>query len=68
MCSQYTNDSSPEMPRKTCALLSNPTFVFATLVMVMEQVVSSGFIAYIAKYFQVSFDMAASSANIITGQ
>jgi hypothetical protein len=38
------------------------------MVVVMEQSVTSGFTAFIAKFFQATYDTPASKANILAGK
>ncbi|KAK2160022.1 hypothetical protein NP493_1672g00040 [Ridgeia piscesae] len=59
--------SLKELPIQTRKLFSNFTWLFISLCIISEQSITTGFVVFIAKYFQVSFDLSASMANIITG-
>ena len=48
-------------------MFNNKTWLSISMVIVMEQSISTGFVTFIAKYFQVSFGIPASKANIFTG-
>ncbi|KAI0234853.1 Solute carrier organic anion transporter family member 5A1 [Lamellibrachia satsuma] len=59
--------SLKELPNQTKKLFSNFTWLFISLCIICELSITTGFVVFIAKYFQVSFDLSASMANIITG-
>ena len=48
-------------------LLCNPVWLLVSLLTVTEQNIATGFITFISKYLQVSFDQPAARASIITG-
>ena len=58
----------PEFPRYLWRLARNLTWLFISLVLVVEQSIGTAFNRFIAKYLQVSYDLGASYANIITGK
>ena len=57
-----------ELPHQTKKLLSNFIWLFISLCIICELSITTGFVVFIAKYFQISFDLSASIANIITGK
>ena len=57
-----------EFPYQAKRLFTNMTWLFITIAFVVEQALTAGFIAFIAKYLQVSFGFSASKANILTGE
>ena len=58
---------SSALPKRVLEMFSNKTWLSISMVIVMEQSISTGFVTFIAKYFQVSFGIPASKANIFTG-
>ena len=56
-----------EFPREAKSILFNTSWLFISMVLIMEQLIATGFNTFIAKYMQVSFGFVPSTANIITG-
>ncbi|XP_064649449.1 solute carrier organic anion transporter family member 5A1-like [Lineus longissimus] len=56
-----------ELPVRFMKLFKNSTFLGISMVVVMEQSITSGFTAFIAKFFQATYGTPASKANILAG-
>ena len=65
-----SNTELPEirhLPAALKRLFLNPMWLIISLITVTEQNIATGFVTFISKYLQVSFNQPAARASIITG-